>query len=212
MRYYSNKVKPIETQYHGYRFRSRLEARWAVFFDVMGIKYEYEKEGFELSSGRYLPDFWLPEWEVWFEVKPSFPETEELYKLQELCIETGYAALCSEGMPKEEFSGVCFVYGSFVDDSVTDNPAIEPICLNMSSFFISNYPDGDEEAWLFLEGWDSHYYYKKNGNKYVQYPKRPFIQIQGDEDYIKCALKYGRFARAIEKAKSARFEFGERGE
>ena len=38
MRYYSNKVKPIETQYHGYRFRSRLEARWAVFFDVMGIK------------------------------------------------------------------------------------------------------------------------------------------------------------------------------
>jgi len=27
-------IKAIETQYRGYRFRSRLEARWAVFFDI----------------------------------------------------------------------------------------------------------------------------------------------------------------------------------
>ena len=27
-------IKPIETHYKGYRFRSRLEARWAVFFDA----------------------------------------------------------------------------------------------------------------------------------------------------------------------------------
>jgi hypothetical protein len=54
----TDKIKPIETQYKGYRFRSRLEARWAVFFDEAGIKWEYEPEGFELPSGkRYLPDF-----------------------------------------------------------------------------------------------------------------------------------------------------------
>jgi hypothetical protein len=53
-------VKAIETAYKGYRFRSRLEARWAVFFDALGIVWEYEKEGFELPSGRYLPDFWIP--------------------------------------------------------------------------------------------------------------------------------------------------------
>ena len=35
-------IKPIETIYKGYRFRSRLEARWAVFFDALGIEYEYE--------------------------------------------------------------------------------------------------------------------------------------------------------------------------
>lgn len=51
-------IKPIETFYKGYRFRSRLEARWAVFFDALGVKWEYEPEGFELPSGkRYLPDF-----------------------------------------------------------------------------------------------------------------------------------------------------------
>lgn len=51
-------IKPIETYYNGYRFRSRLEARWAVFFDTLGVKYEYEPEGFALPSGRcYLPDF-----------------------------------------------------------------------------------------------------------------------------------------------------------
>ena len=50
--------KAIETEYNGYRFRSRLEARWAVFFDALGIDYEYEPEGYELPSGkRYLPDF-----------------------------------------------------------------------------------------------------------------------------------------------------------
>ena len=51
-------IKPIETIYNGYKFRSRLEARWAVFFDSLGVEYEYEPEGFELPSGkRYLPDF-----------------------------------------------------------------------------------------------------------------------------------------------------------
>ena len=41
-----SEIKAIETYYKGYRFRSRLEARWAVFFDAAGIKYEYEPEGF----------------------------------------------------------------------------------------------------------------------------------------------------------------------
>lgn len=51
-------IKPIETLYHGYRFRSRLEARWAVFLDSLGVKYEYEPEGFKLPDGSmYLPDF-----------------------------------------------------------------------------------------------------------------------------------------------------------
>ena len=53
-------IKPIETIYKGYRFRSRLEARWAVFFDALGIEYEYEPEGYEFDDGtRYLPDFLL---------------------------------------------------------------------------------------------------------------------------------------------------------
>lgn len=53
-------IKAIETEYAGHRFRSRLEARWAVFFDHMQIAWEYEAEGYEMSDGtRYLPDFRL---------------------------------------------------------------------------------------------------------------------------------------------------------
>src|SRR5262245_3495425 len=35
-------IQPIETIYRGYRFRSRLEARWAVFFQTLGVPWEYE--------------------------------------------------------------------------------------------------------------------------------------------------------------------------
>ena len=38
-------IEAIPTKYNNYLFRSRLEARWAVFFDAAKIKYEYEVEG-----------------------------------------------------------------------------------------------------------------------------------------------------------------------
>ena len=54
------KIKAIETEYKGYLFRSRLEARWAVFFDFCGVDYEYEPEGYDLGNDQaYLPDFIL---------------------------------------------------------------------------------------------------------------------------------------------------------
>lgn len=80
-----NYIKPIETQYDGYRFRSRLEARWAVFFDTLGIKYQYEIEGYEMEGLRYLPDFYIPSLNRWFEIKGK-PLTEiELKKCEEFC-------------------------------------------------------------------------------------------------------------------------------
>lgn len=57
-----NQIKSIQTRYAGCHFRSRLEARWAVFFDAMGIRWEYEPETFVGCHGEpYLPDFFLPE-------------------------------------------------------------------------------------------------------------------------------------------------------
>lgn len=69
-------IKAIETEFHGYRFRSRLEARWAVFFTKFGIEYQYEPEGFQVEVGpdeviKYLPDFYLPEYDIYAEVKGS---------------------------------------------------------------------------------------------------------------------------------------------
>lgn len=79
-----NEIKAIETVYNGHRFRSRLEARWAVFFDALMIKWEYEPEGYKTPDGNYLPDFLLPDaWVrssvqgVFFEVKP--PGHEDMH-------------------------------------------------------------------------------------------------------------------------------------
>lgn len=71
-------IKAIETHYAGCRFRSRLEARWAVFFDELGIEWEYEPQGYVISEGYgnpddktfpYLPDFYLRDYGAWAEVK-----------------------------------------------------------------------------------------------------------------------------------------------
>lgn len=47
----------IETRYAGHRFRSRLEARWAVFFDCLKIPWRYEVQGHVVDGRAYLPDF-----------------------------------------------------------------------------------------------------------------------------------------------------------
>jgi hypothetical protein len=93
-------MKPIETVYKGYRFRSRLEARWSVFFDAMGIIWEYEKEGFDLGNGiRYLPDFWLPQVNLWAEVKPKPLTGIDKAKVILLFEQSGYGVLELIGPP-----------------------------------------------------------------------------------------------------------------
>lgn len=66
----------IETSYAGHRFRSRLEARWAVAFDALGERWQYEPQGYTIKmpvgpAEQYLPDFYLPGRRVWVEVKGS---------------------------------------------------------------------------------------------------------------------------------------------
>ena len=100
-------IKAIETHYNGYRFRSRLEARWAVFFDAVGASYEYEKEGFDLDSGLYLPDFWFPmiSFKVypksgyWTEIKATKPTQEEVCKMHDLVKMTGHHGFIISGNP-----------------------------------------------------------------------------------------------------------------
>ncbi len=84
-------IKAIETSYKGYRFRSRLEARWAIFFDAMGFLWEYEKEGYSLPSGPYLPDFFVTvptqrkgNNQCWVEVKGMTPTGAEKQLVSEL--------------------------------------------------------------------------------------------------------------------------------
>lgn len=93
-------MKAIETRYKGYRFRSRLEARWAVFFDAAGITWEYEPEGFKLDDGTsYLPDFWLPQVRMWAEVKGHDFTADEVFKCISLANESRHPCLMLNGMP-----------------------------------------------------------------------------------------------------------------
>lgn len=75
-------IRAIETHYKGCRFRSRLEARWAVFFDALGIEWIYEPEGYVVDGKPYLPDFWLPRLELWVEIKGnlSHRDMQRLHK------------------------------------------------------------------------------------------------------------------------------------
>jgi hypothetical protein len=70
-------LKAIETVYNGYRFRSRLEARWAVFFDALGLAYRYEDQGYDIGGKWYLPDFWIPALRGWVEIKGQAPTKAE---------------------------------------------------------------------------------------------------------------------------------------
>jgi hypothetical protein len=93
-------IQPIETLYRGNRFRSRTEARWAVFFDAAGIKWQYELQGFNVGGRNYLPDFWLPQLEIFVEIKPDITACEAAKPLmQALVIATGHRGLLIAGLP-----------------------------------------------------------------------------------------------------------------
>lgn len=64
-------IQAIDTHYAGHLFRSRLEARWATVFDNLGVRWEYEPQGYRIGKARrpYLPDFYLTDLGWWVEVK-----------------------------------------------------------------------------------------------------------------------------------------------
>lgn len=75
-------IKAHPTVYGGRQYRSRLEAKWAAFFDRLGWQYEYEP----IDLGGWSPDFALfglggP---VYVEVKPiSRPDRDTAQKMSQ---------------------------------------------------------------------------------------------------------------------------------
>lgn len=106
-------IKPLETIYNGYRFRSRLEARWAVFFKTLGIRYEYEREGFKTKTENYLPDFYLPDCKCWIEIKPTEFNDFSNKKIQQFAEATEERFLLVVGPPRE---------GEYFVRLLTENP------------------------------------------------------------------------------------------
>jgi hypothetical protein len=95
-------VEVIQTTYNGVRYRSRTEARWAVFFEKAGIAVDYEPEGVKTAAGPYLPDFYARDLGVYFEVKGEQPTNQEVVLAKELEAVTRKPVFFLVGSPQED--------------------------------------------------------------------------------------------------------------
>lgn len=66
-------IKAIPTKYKNILFRSRLEARWGIVFDHLGLNWIYEYQGYLLDGEPYLPDFYMPDLHCYIEIKGEEP-------------------------------------------------------------------------------------------------------------------------------------------
>lgn len=98
-------IRALPSYWRGIVFRSRTEARWAAFFDALGLEWVYEPEGYELQDGTwYLPDFWLPQLRLWVEVKPSYGASRhERDKCRMLAEGLGYPVMVTDGQPRHAY-------------------------------------------------------------------------------------------------------------
>lgn len=75
----------LPTHFDGVRFRSRAESRFALLLHTLNIRYVYEPVKFRLASGStYTADFWLPETQLFVEIKPVRPHIEEESRCEEM--------------------------------------------------------------------------------------------------------------------------------
>lgn len=96
----SIEAKP--TEYKGILYRSRLEARWAVYLDHHpGIRLpRYEPSTFCIEQFSYTPDFYFflkGAQGFYLEVKPSNPTEEYLETLVSLCYKHPISLLLAVG-------------------------------------------------------------------------------------------------------------------
>ena len=214
-------IKAIETVYKGYRFRSRLEARWAVFFDTLGLKWEYEPEGFVMPSGtHYLPDFKVLTKHGathWYEVKPE--TTTEDQKFQEF-FET---LNCRESRNKATAGLLC---GDPLSHLFGGRGCVCPNCgfleASLNGLSVSYIPEGDtSRVYCHACDWGMGPDMQKRSSAYdVSF----MSWTDAGEFGIRCAFHKGdvvalrgdfeagleKFRVAATKARSARFEHNER--
>lgn len=187
-------IQAIETVYKGYRFRSRSEARWAVFFDTLGVKYIYEPEGYVFEDGtRYLPDFYLPNANMFFEVKGLELSKEDENKIKKLF--TYSKKHVAVGYSDMSFQATSMFPGSeFELDSKSESWLIN--CFDCGEYqFIGSIGSWSCRGCGYYNG-DSGFEYCCSG----EWPDTPFLSDKPS----------GEVLNAFLKARQARFEHSER--
>lgn len=102
-------IKAKPTKYCGVQFRSRTEAKYCMLFNMFDIPWTYESRRFPLPSGSYLPDFFLPLWNMWIEIKGPYPTDHEKLLCEELHIATKQQVVICYGWPP-----TILIHGSWV--------------------------------------------------------------------------------------------------
>jgi hypothetical protein len=69
-------LKALPTTFQDVRYRSRLEARWAFYLSALAIPFQYESEALDLDGLVYVPDFHLPTFPAWLEIKGEIRDDE----------------------------------------------------------------------------------------------------------------------------------------
>ena len=196
-------LKSIQTEYKGYLFRSRLEARWAVFFDACGVDWEYEPEGYDLGDGLYyLPDFLLhgvtvnhgyfrKNCDIYVEVKGQMNDSDAEK------INRFYAA----GYPEDSDWGVS-KSAVLVVGNIPDGETMSDILDSMHTAAYDDHKD-----------WPNLYNFSTvDGDYFAAYPgvdKRGRFNLFGDDSSYLWSMNSTATEQAYRKARQARFEFGE---
>jgi len=192
-------MQAIETEWKGYRFRSRLEARYAVLFSEMGLDWDYELQGFKLHDGRqYLPDFYLRDFNLFVEIKGGSASDRAKSKLRDFDSPIIlFENLPTFSSPLDGLDGTLFTH-DVCDSGGGVYPACEAHimrCIKCGKWVV------DVRANDSRLGDDRHLVDPQNGHQ----KWGPFCE-HGYHAMFRVA---GSLEDATESAKSARFEHGE---
>lgn len=119
----SRKYKAIPEKWKGVQYRSRLEVKWKIVFDCLGLDTEYEQVGYNLNGLWYVPDWRINDWFCAAETKgggfDDKPE-EEYLKVVRLVRATETMCLLLTKNPDPNSQ----VYDALVYDRAADDVAI----------------------------------------------------------------------------------------
>lgn len=94
----------IPTMYNGLLYRTRLAAQWALFFDLLGIEYEYDPQCVRISDnmcGSF--DFYVKTLRTYFDARPLFGKFVSHEGEFPMCFESGcdFASIIALGSPQD---------------------------------------------------------------------------------------------------------------
>lgn len=117
--------RSIPTWYGDQKFRSQLEARTAALLDHLGLVWTYEPQGYDLPSGKYLPDFLVTvdrKTKFWIEVKGPVPNAREFSVATDMNVYVAPLLILQGDTPRKRLDGTAWI---FVVENGCDGPVGE---------------------------------------------------------------------------------------